>query len=78
MAVTRIAAALIRDEGAVLPVSSLMQGAYGLSDLCISVPAIVGGTGVQQVLEIPLSEKENAEFMHSAAELKEILQKIWL
>ena len=36
MAVTRIAAALIRDEGAVLPVSSLMQGEYGLSDLCIS------------------------------------------
>ena len=34
MAVTRIAAALIRDEGAVLPVSSLMQGEYGLSDLC--------------------------------------------
>ena len=58
MAVTRIAAALIRDEGAVLPVSSLMQGEYGLSDLCISVPAIVGDDGVRQVLEIPLNEKE--------------------
>ena len=78
MAVTRIAAALIRDEGAVLPISSLMQGEYGLSDLCISVPAIVGGNGVQQVLEIPLNEKENTELLHSANELKEILQKIWL
>ena len=78
MAVTRIAAALIRDEGAVLPVSSLMQGEYGLSDLCISVPAIVGDDGVRQVLEIPLNEKENKELRHSANGLKEILQKIWL
>ena len=71
-------AALIRDEGAVLPVSSLMQGEYGLSDLCISVPAIVGDDGVRQVLEIPLNEKENKELRHSANGLKEILQKIWL
>ena len=78
MAVTRIAAALIRDEGAVLPVSSLMQGEYGLSDLCISVPAIVGDNGVRQVLEIPLNEKENKELRHSANGLKETLQKIWL
>ena len=78
MAVTRIAAALIRDDGAVLPVSSLMQGEYGLSDLCISVPAIVGDDGVRQVLEIPLNEKENKELRHSANGLKEILQKIWL
>lgn len=78
MAVTRIAAALIRDEGAVLPVSSLMQGEYGLSNLCISVPAIVGDDGVRQVLEIPLNEKENKELRHSANGLKEILQKIWL
>jgi L-lactate dehydrogenase len=78
MAVTRIVVALIRDEGAVLPISSLMQGEYGLSDLCISVPAIVGGNGVQQVLEIPLNEKEHTELLHSANELKEILQKIWL
>ena len=35
-----------------------MQGEYGLSDLCISVPAIVGDDGVRQVLEIPLNEKE--------------------
>lgn len=78
MAVTRIAAALIRDEGAVLPVSSLMQGEYGLSGLCISVPAIVGDDGVRQVLEIPLNEKENKELRHSANGLKEILKKIWL
>ena len=78
MAVTRIAAALIRDEGAILPISSLMQGEYGLSDLCISVPAIVGGNGVQQVLEIPLNEKENMKLLHSANELKELQQKIWL
>jgi L-lactate dehydrogenase len=55
-----------------------MQGEYGLSDLCISVPAIVGDDGVRQVLEIPLNEKENKELRHSANGLKEILQKIWL
>lgn len=73
MAVSRIAEAIIRNEHSVLPVSSLMEGEYGLSDLCISVPTIVSAKGAEQVLEIPLSDEEKEKLQKSAAELKKVL-----
>lgn len=73
MAVSRIAEAIIRNEHSVLPVSSLMEGEYGLSDLCISVPTIVSAKGAEQVLEIPLSDEEKEKLQKSADELKQVL-----
>lgn len=73
MAVSRIAESIVRNEHSVLPVSSLMEGEYGLSGLCISVPTIVSQNGAEQVLEIPLSEAEKEKLRHSARELKEVL-----
>lgn len=76
LAIGRIAESIIRDEHAVLPISSLMEGEYGLTDLCISVPTIVAEKGAEKVLEIPLDEKEQKELAGSAAEIQEILQEI--
>ena len=59
MAVTKIVLAIIRDEHSVLPVSGYVDGHYGLSDLCIGVPSIVGSNGIEKVLDIPLNEEEN-------------------
>lgn len=73
MAVSRIAESIIRNEHSVLPVSSLMEGEYGLTDLCISVPTIVSAKGAEQVLEIPLSPEEKEKLQKSAAELKKVL-----
>ncbi|MBM6744709.1 L-lactate dehydrogenase [Drancourtella massiliensis] len=73
MAVNRIAESIIRNEHSVLPVSSLMEGEYGLTDLCISVPTIVSAKGAEQVLEIPLSQEEKEKLQKSAAELKKVL-----
>lgn len=78
MAVVRIAESIIRDEHAVLPISSLMEGEYGLTDLCISVPTIVAENGAEKVLEIPLNEKEQKELAESAAEVQKILREIGL
>ncbi len=52
MAVTKIVLAIIRDEHSVLPVSGYVDGHYGLSDLCIGVPSIVGSNGIEKVLDI--------------------------
>ena len=76
MAVARIAESIVRDERSVLSVSSLMEGEYGLNDLCISVPTIVSQKGAEQVLEIPLSEKEQAELKKSAEELHKVLESL--
>lgn len=73
MAVSRIAESIIRNEHSVLPVSSLLEGEYGLTDLCISVPTIVSAKGAEQVLEIPLNQEEKEKLLKSAAELKKIL-----
>ena len=67
MAVGRIAECIVKDEKAVLPVSTVFRGAYGLCGLALSVPSVVGKDGVEAVLEIPLSEDELAA-LHASAQ----------
>lgn len=77
-AVTRIAQSIVRDEHSVLPVSTNLHGLYGVDDLCMSVPAVVGRGGVEKVLEIELSDAERQAFQHSAQTLGEIAQGLEL
>ena len=70
MAVMKIISAIIRDEHSVLPVSCYIDGNYGLYDLCIGVPAIVGNQGIEKVLDIPLSDEENSRLSASVETLK--------
>lgn len=76
MAVGRIAEGIIRDEHAVLPVSTLMEGEYGINDLCISVPTIVSQSGAEKALEIPLDKEEQVQLQNSAKELHEVLSSL--
>ena len=78
MAVARISEAIVRDEHAVLPVSVLPRGEYGLSELTLSLPSVVGHAGVEKVLEIPLSPEENAALMASADQLHEVIARLSL
>ena len=73
MAVARIAECVMKDEHAMLPVSVLLEGQYGLDGLCLSVPSIVGENGVETVLEIPLDETERQALLSSAQQLKEVI-----
>ena len=68
-----IAECVMKDEHAMLPVSVLLEGQYGLDGLCLSVPSIVGENGVETVLEIPLDEKEHQALLSSAQQLKEVI-----
>lgn len=76
MAVSRIAESIVKNAHSVLPVSSLLEGEYGLNDICISVPTIVSQNGAEQVLEIPLNEEEQMKLKKSAEELHEILKSL--
>ena len=73
MAVARIAEAIVKDEQAVLPVSTVLQGEYGLHDMAMSIPAVIGKDGVKTVLEIPLSSAEHDALYASAAQLREAI-----
>lgn len=72
MAVKRICEAIIRDEKSVLPISSMMHGEYGLTDVVLSMPAIVGENGVEHVVPVSLDEEEQKQLWNSAQVLKEI------
>ena len=75
-AVRRIATAIFRDESAILPVSVSVNGAYGLRNLSLSLPCVLGRSGVQRVLEIPLSEQEMRLLQHSAKRMHAVLSEI--
>lgn len=74
VAVKRIATAIVKDEHAVLPVSSLMEGQFGLDDICLSIPTVVGRNGVEMIVDIFLDNEENEKLQTSAKALKEVLE----
>lgn len=75
MAVKRICEAIIRDEKSVLPVSNMMHGAHGITDITMSMPAIVGRKGIELQMPISLNEKEAKSLKESAEMLKKIAQE---
>lgn len=76
MAVARITESIVKDEHSVLPVSTVLNGQYGLEGLALSIPSVVGKNGVETVLEIPLSDKERQALDASAAQLKSVIKTL--
>ncbi len=68
--VLRISESIVRDENSVLPVSTLVNGHYGISDVCLGVPSIIGRDGVIEVLDIPLDRDESERLIRSSEILK--------
>ncbi|MCA9113254.1 MAG: lactate dehydrogenase, partial [Planctomycetaceae bacterium] len=68
--------AVALDQRRILPVSSLQNGAYGLHDVCISVPTIVGRGGAMQHIEVELWPKELAGLQRSGSVLRETINKV--
>jgi L-lactate dehydrogenase len=62
----RIVEAILRDEGAVLPVSSVLEGYHGVSGVALSVPSVVDASGVRRVIEVPFAGDERHRFEASA------------
>lgn len=75
MAVKRICEVIICDEKSILPVSSMMHGEYGIHDVVLSMPAIVGKNGVETKVPILLNEEEQEKLRSSAETLKQILSE---
>lgn len=73
MSVKRICEAIVRDEKSILPVSSMMNGQYGIKGISLSMPAIVGKDGVETQVPIQLNQQEIADLQKSAKTLQEVL-----
>jgi L-lactate dehydrogenase len=74
--VTRICEAILRDERSVLIVSTLMTGQYGLHNVALSTPCIVGCGGVESVIELHLNKAEQKALEASAAVLEQAYAKL--
>jgi malate dehydrogenase len=78
-AAVEMAESILKDKKKVLPCAAYLQGEYGINDLFIGVPVKLGTRGIEQVIEITLTEEERAALMKSAAavqELKNVLAKL--
>ena len=78
MAVCRIAESVIRNEHSIMPISVYLDGLYGLHDICLSIPTVVGQEGAEKVLDIPLDLMGMGKLVYSAEELKKIIGELKL
>ncbi len=76
MAVRRICEAIVRDEKSILPVSVMMDDFYGLKDVVLSMPTILGANGAEGQMPITLNEEEQKQLEKSADVLKEVIDQI--
>ncbi len=76
LAVKRIVESIIGDENSILTVSSMFEGEYGISDVCLSVPTVVGSGGAERIIEIDFSEEELRGLRDSADTLKGLAREI--
>lgn len=72
----RISQAIIGNENSILPVSALVQDYMGINDLYLSLPAIVNGQGIREILKLDLNDEERNDFLKSAHTLKEVIKEV--
>jgi malate dehydrogenase len=67
---------ILKDKKKVLPCAAYLQGEYGISDLYVGVPIKLGRNGMEQVIEIKLTDEENAALQKSAGAVRELFEKL--
>lgn len=76
VAVARICECIAGDENSILTVSGIFDGEYGIRDVALSVPTMVGGNGVERIFEVPFSKEEMKGLKNSADTLSDLLREI--
>jgi malate dehydrogenase len=71
-----IAESYLKNQKRVLPCSVLLEGEYGLKDICIGVPVKIGKEGIKEVVELNLTDEEKSNFLKSAEKIKDLICKI--
>ena len=64
---------IVKDKKTVIPLSTYLDGEYGVKDVCIGVPAVLGRNGIEKIIELPLNEFEQQEFANGVKNVKEAI-----
>lgn len=78
-AAVEMAESILKDKKKILPCAAYLEGEYGINDLFIGVPVKLGANGIEEVIQISLSQDEQSALNHSAAavqELKDLLKTL--
>lgn len=75
-ALTVMAEAILKDQRRILPAITYLEGEYGYHNLYLGVPVILGGNGVEQIIELDLTEDEKAGLEKSAGSVKKVLRNL--
>ncbi|MCX7748991.1 MAG: L-lactate dehydrogenase [Clostridia bacterium] len=78
LAVKRIVEAIVRDENSILTVSSLLDGQYGLHDVCLSLPTIVNSSGIDRVIDVEINDNERELLIKSGNSLIDVIKTLKL
>jgi L-lactate dehydrogenase len=78
LGITEIVRAILRSQKRVMTVSSLIDGLYGIEDVCLSLPAVVDRLGATRIVNLPLSPLEEEQLRHSATVLREAIEPLGL
>ena len=73
MSAARVTGSVIGDESSVFTVSSVLNGEYGLSDVALSLPAVVNRNGLDRIVNVKFSDLENEQLRHSAQQIREAI-----
>jgi len=72
-AITQMVEAVLLDRKRILPCCTYLEGEYGINGLCVGVPVKLGAGGMEQIIQIGLTEDERAALRHSAASVQELV-----
>jgi malate dehydrogenase len=72
-AAAQMVASIVLDQKRVLPCTALLEGEYGINGLYMGVPVVLGSDGVERIIELDLTESEQAELESSAEAVREVV-----
>jgi malate dehydrogenase len=74
--VVEMVEAILLDRRRILPAAAYLQGEYGIDGLFVGVPVVLGNGGMEQIIEISLTDEERAQLEHSASSVRELVEKL--
>jgi len=76
LSINRIVESILKDFNTIMPVGTVLDGQYGIKDVLINVPTIVGGNGAEKVLELNISDAELKLLRYSAEQVKAVINEV--
>ncbi|MBU1124917.1 MAG: malate dehydrogenase, partial [Candidatus Omnitrophica bacterium] len=75
-AIAALVKMIVQNAQKPMGVCTLLRGEYGLNDICIGVPCVIGRSGIEKVIELDLNPEENNRFHDSACKLRQHILEI--